>query len=228
MGSKKGMRLYDCHNRPGNSQSHAFTLVEVLVVLAIMIVLASLLMPIAQSMLVRAHETSCLSNLRQLGYGMRMYADENDYSLPPYSNYVPYLEAEDPSFDPSEPLSSDQPKLLVQAVAPYIKSQNVWFCPEDRAGRHPELLYQVDHEWTSYVVRYSNAGSESSWPVSVNLDLWPNQEFALVSDSYDIPSRSGVGQTTNHADGSVNYVRGDLSAKRSDLRTSLGLTVVGH
>lgn len=59
-----------------------FTLMELLVVIAILGVLTSLLLPALASAKARARQTACLSNLRQLGLGMVLYADEFDGLVP--------------------------------------------------------------------------------------------------------------------------------------------------
>jgi general secretion pathway protein G len=60
----------------------AFTLVELLTVIAIIGVLAGILIPTVGKVRESAHSAKCLSNLRQIGTGIRVFAEENKGNLP--------------------------------------------------------------------------------------------------------------------------------------------------
>jgi len=71
-----------------NAKHRGFTLVELLVVIAIISLLISLLLPVLGRVREQAKAVKCMSNLRQVGLALAMYANDNHLWVPEDACYI--------------------------------------------------------------------------------------------------------------------------------------------
>jgi prepilin-type N-terminal cleavage/methylation domain-containing protein/prepilin-type processing-associated H-X9-DG protein len=73
---KKGLHLDHSRRRTEKTGPGAFTLVELLVVVAVIAILAGLLLPALAGAKARARSIQCMSHLKQMGLALRMYVED--------------------------------------------------------------------------------------------------------------------------------------------------------
>ncbi|MCE5241118.1 DUF1559 domain-containing protein [bacterium] len=100
-----------------------FTLIELLVVIAIIAILAAILFPVFAKAREKARQSSCLSNLKQLGLACLQYAQDYDECFPYYYHFAVAGYNDGVSANGI----SDYSGLI-----PYIKNLQIFACPSLR------------------------------------------------------------------------------------------------
>jgi prepilin-type N-terminal cleavage/methylation domain-containing protein/prepilin-type processing-associated H-X9-DG protein len=107
-------------HRISSRNGTGFTLIELLVVIAIIAILAAILFPVFAQAREKARQTSCLSNIKQLGLGIVMYTQDYDEMFPVHAYW-------DNDWNTTEGKSL----YWEGRVLPYIKNLGVFVCPSD-------------------------------------------------------------------------------------------------
>jgi prepilin-type N-terminal cleavage/methylation domain-containing protein len=140
------------------NRRNAFTLVEILVVIAIIGLLVSILLPSMSRARAASKRAACASNLKQIGVVMRIYIGENRDRLPHASAM--------PSVSPL-PLETDDPISISDVFAKRLDGNiEIFKCPSDpeNARREPpnvDLSY-FETERSSYEYRERLLGGRTT------------------------------------------------------------------
>lgn len=131
------------------NRRNAFTLVELLVVVAIIGILAALLIPAVSHAGATAKRVRCVSNLRQVNLAIRLYAEDHSEALPMLADTHPY--------------PNGVGAYYKQLVKKYLglsglasPTETVFACPADRT-----IHVQVRHAFASFTFNGYEADSSA-------------------------------------------------------------------
>lgn len=199
--------------KPGaGGQGAAFSVVELLVVLTIIVVLMALIVPVVRSTRAKAGDVGCMSNLRQIGAALSLYAGDHDGRLPGPS-WAAVIASTDEV--------SEGSGIFVSQLAPYApNSDKLWDCP-----LRPELRqkgftgYAQGNVQGNMVFGYPSPVYEPLKIIQIvtiepdpdkrwllaDLDFW-NVPNSVYDDIAPFPAHRG-GRNVLYVDGHVKWVR---------------------
>jgi prepilin-type N-terminal cleavage/methylation domain-containing protein/prepilin-type processing-associated H-X9-DG protein len=144
-------------------RQHAFTLVELLLVIAIIALLATLLLPAVSSFTERANGIKCQQHLRDIYVLLGNAALDND-------NKYPEIEV-----DPQNPVHAGDAlaKPLLATIKPYGGTEKSLQCPADLAGPNWYAKKQTSYMWQPYsedepTTAITMYGPRGSWPAKLS------------------------------------------------------------
>ena len=113
-----------------------FTLIEMLIVVAIVALLAAVLLPVFAKARARGQQAACLSNLRQLSLAVFQYAQDSDDHYP-YGgdpsdlNTDSWKNWEGGKYWPAVLQMQANHQSLPSVMSGYVKDRDLWRCPSD-------------------------------------------------------------------------------------------------
>ncbi len=150
----------------------AFTLIELLVVITVIALLIGLLLPTLGGARQRARTLQCTTNLRSIGQGLQMYADDNRQSHPYTSDWQQW---EGDGAAPDEPGPG-----WTELLFPYIATRVVFL---DKSRQDAPFAYFLQARYPIALVRATGAPPALGRTLSVHLPTIAYfSQFVLAGD----------------------------------------------
>ena len=121
-------RFLGCESDTTTEMERAFTLVEMLVVIAIIAILAALLLPALGRGKESARSVSCMNNLHQLALATSAYTLDANGSVPVFRTWLAKVGSGD---------------LTTGGLYPYLKSKAVYRCPTENFSSKKFPVYTI-------------------------------------------------------------------------------------
>jgi prepilin-type N-terminal cleavage/methylation domain-containing protein/prepilin-type processing-associated H-X9-DG protein len=170
----------------------AFTLIELLVVIAIIAILAAILFPVFAQAREKARAISCMSNTKQMGTALMMYAQDYDEGLPTWDEALAGAAAPTGQ-GTGVPSYSARERVWDYKLLPYVKSGRpevreyggVWRCPStDQAPNDRSYGINQVLIWKSTPMPIASGEGRYRWMSLTNIEKPANTIFA-ADGGYD-------------------------------------------
>ncbi len=131
----------------------ALTLWEVLALLVLLFISAAVLFPVNSGLHEKPRQSSCLSNVKQIGLGMMQYAQDYDEQFP--NSGFAAVNIRD-KIAATIPLQVESPaNLWTEQIYPYVKNNFVYTCPSDDSKQRIRTAPPVQTATEGYAASYA-------------------------------------------------------------------------
>lgn len=187
----------------GKRLRQGFTLIELLVVIAIIGILAAMLLPALNSARERAKTITCVSNLKQIGLAITLYADDYDNYLPQAATQIDSLSWQDRLVKYLKQIQG----VITSTDYTWRRNQHVFFCPSSNLNYiHMGPTSPDTYAYRSYGVSLEFMPSDTACTKLYRMgSVDQPSDKALVFDYNDLKPGSGPGTPSdvNTVDGSA-------------------------